>query len=412
MRMGLRYIRMLVVGVAVCTLGGCRSSYFVPMELAPFHVESRTTLESPEGAPAIHVQTHPDGLGWTVSVTQPWTETVTQQEQEIWNGYRYQPSQSRARQISLTLLSPLTCAGSAVAHFLVWGKNVLGLFEGPAPTWKLFSKYCVVPMNGLDPAQETWTAEPATAVEQHTLRSVRQRQLTDGRVQLQWLSPFSDPLAVEYPLSATQPMIDVRLRDLAGLVNRDRTPPHLRTGHAQLQFVSSQGEPIVTSLDLSAHTLEAALRSDLVKRPDREWPASQRILVTSNRDSLKRFTERTLTQLGLPIVSRGNDTRVLVDLQQQEVSPLYAEPATTTIGHWVGATVLLSLQATPHHRNREHTQITAVDVETGTILGQVTIETPLPMTPDAEGLLRGELEALITSRATQRRQGLLIEDHR
>ena len=132
--------------------------------------------------------------------------------------------------------------------------------------------------------------------------------------------------------------------------------------------------------------MEAALRSDLVKRPDREWPASQRILVSSNHDSLKRFTERTLTQLGLPIVSRGNDTRVLVDLQQQEVSPLYAEPATTTIGHWVGATVLLSLQATPHHRNREHIQITAVDVETGTLLGQVTLETPLPMTPVARSV--------------------------
>lgn len=382
------------------------------MELAPFHVNSRTVLETPDGAPELHVQTHPDGLGWTVSVTQPWIEQVTQEEQEIWNGYRYQPSPSRGRQIGLTVLSALTCPASLVAHFIGWGRNVYGLFEGPAPTWKLFTKYCVVPVNGLDPAQESWTSEPATAMEQHTLRSLRQRQVTNGLVQLQWHPPSSDPIAVEYPLSDSQPTIDIRLRDLATLVKRDQTAAHLRRGHAQLQFVSSWDKPIVTPLEISAHTLDAALLSDLVKRPDRDWPASPRVLVSSNRDPLKQLAERTLTQLGVTIVSRDHDTRVLTDLQEQEVSPIYAEPTTTTIGHWIGATVLLSLQATPHLRNREHIRITAVDVETGTVLGHVSVEPPRPHTPDADGLIRGEIEALMTNHSSQRRQGLLIEDRR
>ncbi len=409
---GLRKKVLVLAAMAICALGGCRSSYFMPMELAPFHVNSRTTLESPEGAPEVHVQTHPDGLGWTVSVTQPWIEKVTQEEQEIWNGYRYEPSASLARQIGLTVFSPLMCPGSVVAHFLVWGKNLLGLLDGPSPTWKLFTKYCVVPLNGLDPAQESWTSEPATAVEQHTLLTVVQRQVTAGRVQLQWLQASSDPVAIEYPLSEQEPVIDIRLRDLASLATRDQTPAHRRQGHAQLEFFPSEAKHIITPLNISAHTLEAALRSDLVKRPDEEWPTSKRVLVSSNRESLKLLTERTLTQLGLPIVSRGNDVRILTDLQEREVSPIYAEPATATIGHWIGATVLLSLQATTHHPKREHIQLTAVDIESGTILGQVTIEASLPYTPDGEGLLRGELEALMTTRASQRRQGLLIEDRR
>ena len=71
---------------------------------------------------------------------------------------------------------------------------------------------------------------------------------------------------------------------------------------------------------------------------------------------------------------------------------------------------MLSLHSRPHHRDHQHVQVTALDIETGLLLGHVTMEGPDPLTPDFEGLIRGELEGVLGGQT--RRQGTMIEERR
>jgi hypothetical protein len=72
--------------------------------------------------------------------------------------------------------------------------------------------------------------------------------------------------------------------------------------------------------------------------------------------------------------------------------------------------VLLNLQSTPQDRTHHYVQITAIEIETGLLLGHVTLERPNTITPEFEGLFRGELQGLLT--APTRRQGTMIEERR
>lgn len=280
--------------------------------------------------------------------------------------------------------------------------------DGPEPTWKLFYGYCVVPLRGLDPATARWTSLPQDSTAQHTFTAVTERTLTNGRIQLQWLSPTADPIVIEYPLSSDRPEIDIRLRDLATVIQRDRMVSHLRKGQMQLTYLSDHTADISTQLPITSHTLDVATTSTLVRRPQSEWPAHTRIRITSNDSHLTPLAERAISRLQLPLVLRGPDLHALAQLQQHETSPLFTDQAIPTIGHWTGATVLVSLQSTPQDRTHHYVQITAIDIETGLTLGHVTLERPNTITPEFEGLLRGELESLLTT--PTRRQGTVIEE--
>lgn len=396
--------------LTLLSLMGCTSSYFVPMELAPFDITQQRTARQPLHGPQLHVQTHPDGMGWTVSATQMWEETTTVEEREIWRGLSYQPSENTARQIGLTLATPITCPGSLVAHLLQRGIRLMGVMDGPAPTWKLVYTYCVVPLRGLDPAKESWTSQPAGATTQHTFTTVTNTPITDGRLQLQWRQPQTDPVGIEYPLTATQPLVDLRLRDLASLVQRDQTPPHLRQGHVDIVLLTSDQSPVHEPLPVNSHTLAAALASDLAQRPPDDWPIVKRIRIDSTRPDLLALAEHTATDLGIPIVARQQSAQVLQRLQQQEVSAQFTDTTPSTIGHWSGATLFLSLRSTTDYPGHQFIHATVIAIETGLVLGQVTIEGPMTSTPEFTGLIRGELDALLSPSHDRRRQGVLIED--
>lgn len=406
-----RIHQRVLTGVVFCLLlGGCSPTYFVPMELAPFRTTHRQTAETPYDEPRLLVQTHPDGLGWTVSVRQPWKQTKTEEEEEVWNGFQYQTSPTVSRQILLSLATPITCPGSVLARLIGWGWNLFGVIEGPEPTWKTFYGYCVVPLRGLDPATATWTSRTQDTTSQHTFTSVTEETLTEGRIQLQWISPTADPIVIEYPLSPDRQVIDIRLRDLATVIQRDRIIAHLRKGQVQLAYLSYHTSNIATPLPVTSHTLDVATRSTLVRRPQSEWPAHTRIRIASSHADLTQLAERTISHLHLPLVLRGADLHALTQTQQQEASPLFTDQSTPTIGHWTGATVLLSLQSTPQDRTHQYVQITAIEIETGLVLGHVTLERPNTITPEFEGLFRGELEGLLTT--PTRRQGTVIEERR
>lgn len=401
----------LLAGVAFYVLlSGCSPTYFVPMELAPFRTAHHHTADTPYAEPRLVVQTHPDALGWTVSVRQAWKEIRTEQEEEVWNGFQYQASPTTSRQILLSLATPITCPGSLLARLIGWGWHLFGVMDGPEPTWKLFYGYCVVPLRGLDPATATWTSRTQETTSQHTFTSVMERALSDGRIQLQWITSISDPVVIEYPLSPDRPEIDIRLRDLATVIQRDRMIAHLRKGQMQLVYLSDHTSDVSTPLPITSHTLDIATRSTLVRRPQSEWPTQTRIRIASSHPDLTQLAERAISRLHLPLVLRGHDLHSLTQIQQQEASPFFTDQSIPTIGHWTGATVLVSLQSTPQDRTHHYVQITAIEVETGLVLGHVTLERPHTITPEFEGLLRGELESLLTT--PTRRQGTVIEERR
>jgi hypothetical protein len=401
----------LTIGIVLAAAGvilhsGCAETLFVPIELAPYRVhESQTDLKQ-LGKPRLHVQTHPDALGWTVSLSQQFQQITERTEQEVWAGYVYGPSPDRARQVILTVGTGISCPGSLVARFLSWGFHLFGVLDTP-PTWKQFYQYCLVPLQGLDPAKETWMTQPQGESQVATFTTVIDRPVTTGRVQLRWISTASDPIGIEYPLD--RPSVDIRLRDLAQLHNRGQQPPLQLNGRIQLAWLEGNGDIVTEDLTTAPHALITALQSDLVRRPSTDWPKVIRLRLSSNDPEIGRLAEQTAIHLGIPLVTRTEGLTALQEIQQKEVSPLHSDPASPSIGHWTGASVILRLQTTIDPRRQRHIQALAIDVETGTILGQVTMEGPRSMSPDFEGLVRAELEALLQD-TSQRRRGLLIEE--
>ncbi|MDI3467634.1 MAG: hypothetical protein OJF50_006455 [Nitrospira sp.] len=394
-----------LIAAAGVLLTGCAETLFVPMELAPYRVHQTQTDLRPTGEPRLHVQTHPDGLGWTLSLSQQFQQSTTKEEQEVWAGYVHGRSPDLGRQVTLTLGTGLGCPASLVAHVMSWGWSLFGLLDKP-PTWRLFYQFCLVPLQGLDPAQKSWTTQPQGSSDVATFMTVIDRPVTTGRVQLRWIPSASDPIGIEYPLDG--PFVDIRLRDLAQLLQRNRQPPHLRTGRLQLAWYGTGGDTVTEDLSATPHTLDAALQSDLVRRPQADWPPVIRLRLASNDPAIGRLAEQTATQLRIPVVTRTEGLAALQDLQRREVSPLHADAAGSAIGHWVGATVLLRLQVTADARRHRHVHAMAIGVEQGTILGQFTMEGPHGMSADFEGLIRAELEALL--QPSFRHQGLLIDE--
>jgi len=341
-----------------------------------------------------------------VSLSQQFQQNTERTEQEVWAGYVYGRSSDQARQTILTVGAEISCPGSLAARFISWGFHLFGVFDTP-PTWKQFYQYCLVPLQGLDPAKETWTTQPQGKSEVATFTTIIDRPVTTGRVQLRWISTASDPIGIEYALD--RPSVDIRLRDLAQLLHRDQQPPLQRTGRLQLAWQGDNGDIVTEDLTTTPHALVTALQSDLVRRPPTDWPQVIRLRLSSNDPGIGRLAEQTAMQLRIPLVTRTEGLAALQEIQQREVSPLHSDPANPSIGHWTGASVILRLQTTIDHRRHSHIQALAIDVETGTLLGQVTMEGPHGISQDFEGLIRAELEALLQP-TSPRRQGVFIDE--
>jgi hypothetical protein len=406
----LRYGWSLLVWLTLLT--GCANSYFVPMELAPSRIERTPAGTEPASRPILHVITHSDGLGWQVSATQEWIDREHVTEQEFWKGWVYTPAKNSAVQAGYTAGTVITCPGSILAHVFIRMIRVVGLLDQAEPTWHYIKGLCVAPLLGLDPTTPQWQTQAGPT---HDVTPVSQRvtrPLTAGRLQLRWMHKHFDPVGTEYVITKESPTLDIRLREVAAVLLPTHHPDILRQGQLEITLHTSEGFTITTPISISPATLKTALESDLIRRPVSDWPTSLRIRLETQDSTLTSLTQTLLTELRLPIVTRGTTATSLYAAQNQEVSPLFQEEASNSIGHWTGATVLLSLTSTRITETTNLFVATASSIETGLILGQFTLEGRAGLSPEVASTLRAQLTQLLTGDGLAVRRGTMIEERR
>ena len=406
----LRYGWSLLAWLPLLT--GCANSYFVPMELAPSHIERTPTGTEPASRPSLHVITHSDGLGWQVSATQEWIDREHVTEQEYWKGWVYAPAKNSAAQVGYTAGTVITCPGSILAHVFIRMIRVVGLLDQAEPTWHYIKGLCVAPLLGLDPTTPQWQTLSGPT---HDVTPVSQRvtrPLTAGRLQLRWMHKQFDPVGTEYVITKKSPILDIRLREVAAVLLRTHQPDILRQGQLEITLHTSEGFTITTPIPISPSTLKKTIESDLIRRPASDWPTSLRIRLETQDSALTSLTQTLLTELHLPSVTRGSTATSLYAVQNQEVSPLFQEGISNSIGHWTGATVLLSLTSTRMTETTHLLVATASSIETGLVLGQFTLEGRAGLSPEVASTLRAQLTQLLTGDELAVRRGTMIEERR
>jgi hypothetical protein len=392
-------------------LTGCGGSYFVPMELAPSHVETTLLRSEPQDDPMLHVTTHADGLGWQIQARQAWIDYHQVAEREYWNGFEYRSADGAGGQIAIRALSVISCPASVVAHVFVRMGRLIGLLDGPEPTWRIIKGYCVAPLLGFNPSTETQGSRPGPVHDPTEVRERLIRPVTDGRVQIRWVHRRFDPIGLEYALTSSRPTVDIRLRELAPVLLRTHSADVLAEGALEVAIMTDQ-TTTREAIPITPATLTAALASDLVRRPEREWPSPLRVRIETRNQELADAAQLTLTDLRIPAVTRGKSARPLKSVQAKEVSPRYEDGLPSSIGHWTGANVLVALTATLLTSTTQLFSVSASSIETGLLLGQFTVEGSTGRAPEVISAIRAQLALLLIPEGPAPRRGTIIAERR
>lgn len=395
--------------IVVLSLAGCGTTYFVPMAVAPSKVDTQSLSAEPSGSPDLHVMTHTDGLGWRISGTQDWIQREQQAEQEYWKGLTYQRPKTSIAQAGYTAITVITCPGSLLGHVMTRMYRIFGLFDRAEPTWLIIKQLCVAPLIGMDPTSGIEEVQPGPSLNTIQIQRHVRRPLTEGRLQVRWTHPRWDPVGAEYPLT-TAPL-DLRLRELAPTILRAHSADVLKEGQFELALITPDGRTSQKPLPIGLSTLRAALVDDLVRRPQPHWPHPLRIRIEAATPQLASFAQTVLTELQLPIVTRGTSATTLQAIQRQEVSPLFNEHLPSAIGHWTGANVLIALTAIAVTPTTQLFTVSASNIETGDLLGQFTLEGTQVTDPPVASAFRGQLRLLMIPDGTPARRGTFIEEH-
>jgi len=390
------------------SLTGCGTTYFVPMAVAPSQIETQPLGAKPSGSPELHVMTHADGFGWQVSATQDWIQYEQRTEQEYWKGLTYRRANSLPAQVGYTASTAITCPGSLLAHVMRRAIHLMGLLDRAEPTWLLIKQVCVVPLLGLDPTSGIGDTQPGPALSTTELRRRETRPLTDGRLQIRWTHPQWDAVGEEYPLANTP--IDLRLRELTPILIRSHSAETLRDGQIELALFTTDRQVVRHTLPIGLSTLTAALGDNLARKPQQHWPTPLRIRIDTPHPQLATLAQTVLTELQLPIVTRGRNTTALQAVQRQEVSPMFDESHPSTIGHWTGANVLMALTTTALTPHTQLVTVSASDIESGQLLGQFTLECSRLTDVTFTSALRGNIRSLISPNISNQRRGTFIEE--
>lgn len=399
----------IICWIIALSLSGCGTTYFVPMAVAPSKIDSQPLGAEPIGSPQIHVMTHADGFGWQVSASQDWIENEQRTEQEYWKGLTYRKADTLTAQVGYTASTPITCPGSLIAHVMLRMIHVMGVFDRAEPTWKLVKQLCVAPLLGLDPTSGIDDTQPGPALSTTRIQRQLRRPLTSGRLQIRWIHPRWDPVGAEYPLTTTP--IDIRIRELAPILLRTHSAEILQEGHMELALFTTDNHAVRHPVSIGATTLTAALKNDLVRKPQQHWPAPMRLRIEATNPQLATLAHTVLTELQIPIVTRGRNMTALQAVQRQEVSPMFDESHPSSIGHWTGANVIVALTSTALTPNTQLVTVSASDIESGQLLGQFTLESSQLSEATFISALRGKLRSLISADAYSGRRGTLIEEH-
>ena len=379
------------------------------MAVAPSKIDSQPLGAEPMGSPQIHVMTHADGFGWQVSASQDWIENEQRTEQEYWKGLTYRKADTLTAQVGYTASTTITCPGSLMAHVMLRMIHVMGVFDRAKPTWQLIKQICVAPLLGLDPTSGMDDTQPGPALSTTRIQRHLRRPLTSGRLQIRWTHPRWDPVGAEYPLTTTP--IDIRIRELAPILLRTHSAEILQEGSMELAVFTTDNHAVRHPLSIGVSTLTAALKDDLVRKPQQHWPTPMRFRIEATHPQLATLAHTVLTELQIPIVTRGRNMTALQAVQRQEVSPMFDESHPSSIGHWTGANVIIALTTTALTPNTQLVTVSASDIESGQLLGQFTLESSQLSEATFTSALRGKIRSLISTDTNSSRHGTMIEEH-
>lgn len=254
--------------------------------------------------------------------------------------------------------------------------------------------------------------------DEHTLTDrvlYRRKPETSGRLQLQWQWPNQDPMVVDVPLNTGTDGTILRLPWLAAaLIRNGRSLDASLTGTGRIIFEGMHGERATSPLSITADTLRGARSQRVWRAPDQRWPRSLQVRLSLNQTRpnptrpelpVSLIMQRLLARQ-IPVVARDESLAHIIDTQRRQLTPAYRDTA-PSVGHLTGATVLLHI-ATERQPQGWTVTTTAVDIESGQILGMMTLEDQ----PEHWGRLMESLSSLLPDLVapdTTRREGWFIQ---
>jgi len=374
---------MCVVLLTLATGVSC-APLFTPTKLQSFKESREVIAVTPVGLPRLTLSPHGDGLGWTAQVTQTVEETDRIRREEVWEGYTYK------RRVNL-----VTMLGGG----LLCGPNILlntifSVGTPDQPGWSSPWQYCLAAMGYDVPGKVDTKTGPVEDLDPHT--QILTRVLQEGELRLSFASEGKDSLGISTAVSQDFSGTPIRLRWLAQAFREHGiNPAALAGGAVVITYSPPNGAPgISRAFPIDGHAFSAILQQDLIFANQRHWPRQShfRLMVSDTRGHTQsdRFVDHFIHRLkeqGSTLVIRGDRYHSLVPVQLRQLSPLYSDEITQSVGMSTGATILVYLDIASASDYGLLFTTTMVSVETAQILAEIVLECPLSeVTQTAETL--------------------------
>lgn len=336
-----------------------------------------------EAAPRAELLLHPDGQGWTVSLTQPLLRHVEIVRSEKKEQHFYYPN-------------PLAIpAGLFACPSSAWGWFWNAVATIPDPKRQLEQRQAMADFTftsclmALSIVRTDRRMTEVETVVEHKLEP-DSRPLTEGRVTLSWEGTHE--VIVPYAATGNGRTI-VRLSHLATAVRQHgdslEAIPHGRT-----ELVVWHRDQVLQRwpVTVTAAQLEATVRTEVpIMAPRNRWPRSLAFKLTSEflpTDLPDPFNtvQALLVQQGLTVVASELQQTLIRQALTQNLSGLVEDDPAVGPGHWRAATVLVLITGS-QGIDRSGVSLSCLNIQTRELLARIDV------TAGPEGL-SGALDVL------------------
>ncbi|GJL52609.1 MAG: hypothetical protein NPIRA01_38360 [Nitrospirales bacterium] len=343
----------LIGAVGFAILSGCNTG-LTREAIGKPRVEHVIRERVPSGSPTLSLVPHDDELGWTISVTQPHTETRVIQEAQDWETKRY------------VLFPP---------------SFVLGLIQ--CPIGLLFSTI-TFDMLGADArdygCQRLLMREPVDGTIQTTTQRDTRKEVIES------IEPLHGGEFVYGWPDASLPSIranldqhgqtSLRLSHVLGQMSQDELSNTIIQEDELVLEISQHGTKLVSqTLPMSHKALLTAKKQAMTPLPAERFPDRMVVTIKAADPAVKEALEDWVLRQGWCLAAGAARHAMIIDELREQYSGRVAETELVSLGRWVPPTTLL--EATHQHDvTSRRLTVRVVDLNAGETLGTVTASGP------------------------------------
>lgn len=343
----------LIGAVGFAILSGCNTGLTHDAIGEP-RVEQVIRERVPLGSPTLSLIPHDDELGWTISVTQPHTETRVIQEAQDWETKRYvlfPPS---------FVLGLIQCPIGLL--FSTITSDILGADARDYGCQRLLMRE---PVEG---SVRTTTPED---IREETVETIE--PLRGGEVVYGW--PDSSLPSTHVKLDQLG-RASIRLSHVLGHMSQDQMSNIAINGNEPLLKISQHGTLVVSqTLPVSQKQILRAKKQAVDPLPAERFPDRMVVTIKAADPAVKESLEDWVLRQGWCLVAGAARHAMIIDELREQYSGRVAEAELVSLGRLVPPTTLLEALH-QHDVTSRRLTVRVVDVSTGEAVGTVTASGP------------------------------------